>query len=73
MRLVLALSLLIATCASARAATVHHLPARQHVTARPIIRPSQDVTAPGRFAVPGWTDAQTQQWLNAATSCAGCD
>jgi hypothetical protein len=65
MRPVLVLGLLITLCASANAATVHrskpatvhHLRTRQHV----IVRPSEGVT-PG-FAVPGWTDEQTRQWL----------
>jgi hypothetical protein len=71
MRSLLALGLLIALCASADAATLRrfgHLRARQHV----VVRPSQGVTAPARFAVPGWTDEQTQYWLDSATSCAGC-
>jgi hypothetical protein len=75
MRSVLALGLLITLCASADAATVHRaepptvqLRTRQHV----IVRPSQGVTAPARFAVPGWTDEQTRYWLDNATSCAGC-
>jgi hypothetical protein len=69
------LGLLITLCASANAAPVHHskppteqLRTRQHV----IVRPGQGVTAPARFAVPGWTDEQTQYWLDNATSCAGC-
>jgi hypothetical protein len=72
MRAALALGLLIILCASANAATVHQFRARQHVIIRPGIHPSQGVTAPTRFAVPGWTDEQTQHWLDAATSCAGC-
>jgi len=75
MRSVFALGLLIALCASADAATVHrfkpptvHLRTRQHV----IVRPGQGVTAPARFAVPGWTDEQTQYWLDSPTSCEGC-
>lgn len=71
----LALGLLITPCAVADAATVHRskpppvqLRARQHV----IVRPSQGVTAPARFAVPGWTDDQTRDWLDSATSCVGC-
>jgi hypothetical protein len=66
MRSALALGLLITLCVSADAATVHrskpptaHLRTRQHV----IVRPSQGVTAPARFAVPGWTDEQTRYWL----------
>jgi hypothetical protein len=75
MRSVFTIGLLITLCASANAATLHRgkpptlrLRTRQHV----IVRPSQGVTAPGRFAVPGWTDEQTQYWLDNATSCAGC-
>jgi hypothetical protein len=65
MRSVLALGLLITLCATANAATVHHLRTRHRV----IVRPSQGVTAPARFAVPGWTDEETRQWLDAHTSC----
>ena len=72
---VFSVGLLIILCASANAATPHRakpptlrLLTRQHV----IVRPSEGVTAPGRFAVPGWTDEQTQYWLDNATSCAGC-
>jgi hypothetical protein len=75
MRSILALGLLITLCASAAAAIAHRsrppterLRARQHL----IVRPSQSVSAPARFAVPGWTDEQTQYWLDSATSCAGC-
>jgi len=75
MRSFLALGLSIALYASADAATMHrskpptvHLRPRQHLN----VRPSQGVTAPARFAVPGWTDEQTQYWLDNATSCEGC-
>jgi hypothetical protein len=75
MRSAFALGLLIALCASANAATAHrsksptvHSRLRQHV----VVRPSQDATAPARFAVPGWTDEQTRYWLDNATSCVGC-
>jgi len=69
MRFLMALGLLIALCASASAAPPHH-PKRAH---QHVVAPSsQGVTAPARFAVPGWTDEQTQYWLNRATSCAGC-
>lgn len=75
MRYVLGLGLLITLCASADAATVHrskpptvHLRSRQNL----VVRPSQGVTAPAHFAVPGWTDEQTRYWLDSATSCAGC-
>ena len=70
MRSVLALGLLIAFSASADAATAHRLRTRRHV----IVAPSQGVTAPaapaatGRFAVPGWSDESTRQWLDKASS-----
>src|ERR1700738_1134558 len=67
MRSVLALGLLITLCASANAATVHrpkppgvHLRTRERVT----IRPGQRITAPAHFAVPGWTNEQTQYRLD---------
>jgi len=69
MRSVFALGLLLVFCVSAEAAAVHHPKPRQHV----IVRPGQGVTAPARFAVPGWTDEQTQYWLSRGPSaCAGC-
>jgi hypothetical protein len=67
MRFVLAVGLLITLHASADAATAHRskppAPAHQPVT----VRPGQNVTAPTRFAIPGWTDEQTQDWLNNAS------
>jgi hypothetical protein len=70
MRSVLALVLLIAFCASADAATTHHFQRKHehHV----LVHPSRGVTAPVQFAVPGWSNEQTQYWLDSATSCAGC-
>ena len=65
MRSVLVLGLLAILCASADAATVHHSRAR-----RVFVAPRQDLTAPEQrvtpsasFAVPGWTEEQTLQWL----------
>jgi hypothetical protein len=50
MRSILALGLLITLCASANAATVHHLRMRQHDVGR-----SQVVTVPpGWYKFPGW-------------------
>ena len=76
MRSVLALGLLIALCASSTsAATVHRAKAR-HFIVRPshvIVRPSQGVPGASRFAVPGWSNEQTQNWLVGATSCVGCE
>jgi hypothetical protein len=71
----LALGLLITLCAVADAAAVHRSkPPRVQLRARQpvIVHPSQGVTAPARFAVPGWTDDQTRDWLDSATSCIGC-
>jgi hypothetical protein len=61
MRAVLAVGLLITLCASANAAPVEgHL------------RPVQRVTAPTpRFAVPGWTDEETRQWLYIGSAASG--
>src|SRR5260370_9538912 len=75
MRSVLALGLLVTLSASADAAAAHrskpptvHLRTPQHV----IVRPSQGVTAPPRFAVPGWTHEKTQRWLHNANPCTSC-
>jgi hypothetical protein len=62
MRSVLALGLAIAWCASANAATV-----RRPKLAEGHVRPSQRVTVPKSYAVPGWTDEQTRRWLDDAT------
>ena len=76
MRLCLIVGVLIALSASADAqtaergrASVTHPRAREHV----IVRPDQGGLAPpARFSVPGWSDEQTRQWLDNATSCEGC-
>jgi hypothetical protein len=62
MRSVLALVLLITSCASADAATVLR-------SKRPAdhLRSVQRVTVPKGYAVPGWTDEQTRYWLDNAT------
>ena len=74
MQSVLALGLLITLCASANAATVHRpnppgvqSQAHERVT----VRSGQRISAPARFAVPGWTNEQTQYWLDNATVSAG--
>jgi hypothetical protein len=62
MRLILAISVLIALGASAEAAQAHRptSPVRQQHPPRP--------TASSKgFAVPGWTDEQTRAWINDAT------
>ncbi|WP_166295243.1 hypothetical protein V5279_23955 [Bradyrhizobium sp. 26S5] len=67
MRIVLALGLLIIMSASATAATKRHSHARQPATARSFV----DVTPRARFAVPGWSDESTRQWLDNASSGVG--
>jgi hypothetical protein len=70
MRCVLALALIIVLCASAHAATVHHVRTRHHVVvgrSQGVIRPDQGVTAPGRIAVPGWSEDATRRWMDLAT------
>jgi hypothetical protein len=74
MRSVLALGLLITLFASANAATVYRPKppgAHSRTRKRVAIRPGQRITAPARFAVPGWSDEQTQYWLDNATVAAG--
>jgi hypothetical protein len=65
------LGLWIVLCASAHAATVHHIPTRHHVIvgrSQGVIRPSQSATAPGgRIAVPGWSEDATLRWMDQAT------
>jgi hypothetical protein len=70
MRSVLILGLLIILCASSSAAAVHRSTPRH----RHHVRPVQRVTVPAppaRFAVPGWTDEETRQWLYNGSAAAG--
>jgi hypothetical protein len=75
MRALLTAGLLIALCGSAGAQTGKHAKTsmshprlRQNLSTRP-----DPAAAPrARFAVPGWTDEQTRQWLDNATPCEGC-
>jgi hypothetical protein len=64
MRSILAAALLVVFSASADAATMHRFRAREHAQRHLTVRPGQPVTAPARFAVPGWTDEQTREWLD---------
>lgn len=71
MRSILALSTLIIFCAAADAATLRHSRSIQHrarlehgITA-PIV--GKGYAAPKSYAVPGWTDGETQKWLDDAT------
>lgn len=71
MRSVLALGLLIALCASAEATPVHRSKPRPHVIVSPgQVSPGPSVTAPGRFAVPGWSDDATRRWLDKDSAAA---
>ena len=57
-RSVLALGLLTTLCVSADAAPVHRAkPPAGH------LHPDQRDAASKGFAVPGWTDEQTREWL----------
>jgi hypothetical protein len=70
MRSVLALSLLITLCASAEAAAHRSKAPRHHL--QPDRRvPVPQGHVPGGFAVPGWTDEETRQWLNSASGPKG--
>jgi hypothetical protein len=61
-RSILAFGLLIGLCASANAAKLHHgKPPEGH------LHGGQPVTAPGSYAVPGWTEQETRRWLDDAT------
>jgi hypothetical protein len=75
MRSLLTAGLLIALCAPATAQTAKHArPSTAHPGMRQpvIVRPDPATVPRARFAVPGWTDEQTRQWLDNATSCEGC-
>ncbi|ERF85795.1 MAG: hypothetical protein CFE30_07030 [Bradyrhizobium sp. PARBB1] len=67
MRLVLALGLLVMLCAPANAAPRRHPHPRQPAA----VRAPADVTPSARFAVPGWSDEATRQWLDRASENAG--
>ncbi|MEA2772031.1 MAG: hypothetical protein QOD93_4993 [Acetobacteraceae bacterium] len=66
MRSILALGLLISLCASANAAPVHRSkPPERHM------RPDPRASVPRGFAVPGWTDEETRQWLYNGSAASG--
>jgi hypothetical protein len=67
-RYVLALALSMVSCASVNGATAHHSRSPAYAHPPVTVRPSQRVTAPAaRFAIPGWTDEQTREWLDNAS------
>ncbi|MGY3527382.1 hypothetical protein ACVISU_000150 [Bradyrhizobium sp. USDA 4452] len=67
MRCVLALGLLLILCVSASAATRRH----SHTTRPATVRSPAAATPAPRFAVPGWSDESTRQWLDRASSYVG--
>ncbi|OSI69919.1 hypothetical protein BSZ22_15840 [Bradyrhizobium canariense] len=67
MRLVLAVSFLIALCTTADAAKVRQSRARQPSAEGP----RSDVNSRARFAVPGWSNDATRRWLDNASSNVG--
>jgi hypothetical protein len=67
MRAVLAVGLLISLCTLVSAASLHRVHPREGQ-----LRPLQRVTAPTpQFAVPGWTDEETRQWLYNGSAASG--
>lgn len=70
MRCLLVLGLLLAWCATASAATRDpvHTAARLHAHNHQSANPGAALPARPRFAVPGWTDEDTERWLDSASS-----
>jgi hypothetical protein len=50
---------------AANATTVHRSKSKGH------LRHGQHITVPRGFAVPGWTDEETRQWLYAGSAASG--
>jgi hypothetical protein len=70
MRGLLVLGLLLVSCATASAAMRDpvHPAARLHAHNHQSANPSAALPARPRFAVPGWTDEDTERWLDNASS-----
>lgn len=70
MRFLLVFGLLPVSCVSASAATRHPVrPAeRLHAHGRQLANPDAAWRARPRFAVPGWSDEDTERWLDNASS-----
>jgi hypothetical protein len=66
MRFALCLGVLVMLCAAADAATARRVrhPERH-------FRLERSAVPPKGFAVPGWTDEETRQWLNSASGPKG--
>ena len=70
MRCLPVFGLLLASCATAFAATLEPIrpAARLHVQKHRLENPSAALPAWPRFAVPGWSDEDTERWLDNASS-----
>jgi hypothetical protein len=71
---VVVLGLLIASGAQADAATRHRVPMRAHAMVDPnqgVIAAPNASSATPRFAVPGWSDESTREWIDKASSLVG--
>jgi hypothetical protein len=70
MRRLLVFGLLLASCATAAAATRDplHPAGRLHVQRHRLVNPSAVPPVGPRFAVPGWSNEDTERWLDNASS-----
>jgi hypothetical protein len=70
MRCLLLFGLLLVSFASASATTRDPVrpPVRQHAQKHQLANPGAALPAQPRFAVPGWTDEDTERWLDNASS-----
>lgn len=71
---VMVLALLIVSGVSASAAARHRAPMRAHAMVDPnqgvVVAPGAPTATP-RFAVPGWSDESTREWIDKASSLVG--
>jgi hypothetical protein len=70
MRCLLVLGLLLTSCATASATTHDPLrpAARLHVQRHRLVNPIAVPPVGPRFAVPGWSNGDTERWLDNASS-----
>ncbi|WP_256807698.1 hypothetical protein [Bradyrhizobium sp. Bra64] len=70
MRYLLMFGLFLASCGTASAATREpsHAAARLHVQRHRLANPSALPAVGPRFAVPGWSNEDTERWLDNASS-----
>ena len=71
MRFALCLGVLIMLCTAADAVTVRRAghPDQHFRLEQPVVPPS--AVPPKGFAVPGWTDEETRQWIDSASGPKG--